>query len=267
MTDRDNQRPTPTTTGFETLSGTKIEVERRGQGTPMLVLYGEEALELDAPFLEELAQDHELIIPSPPGFGRSERPDWITSPDDIAYIYLDLIEKLTITKAPVLGFSLGGWIAAEMATKSSAFLSKLVLVGAFGIKPGGPFDRDIQDVWALPPDRVTVLKWSDTAKAKRDFASMSDEQLTIVARNAESFARFCWEPYMYNPKLKHRLHRIAAPTLLVWGANDGIVTPEYGKAYSSLIPGAQLALVPKAGHYPHLEQPQLFMQRVREFLR
>src|SRR5580698_3345148 len=93
---------------FEDLAGIRIEIERRGRGTPILVLYGEEALELDAPFLAELAHDHELIIPSPPGFGKSDRPDWMSSPDDIAYLYLDLSERLKLGPCPVIGFSLGG---------------------------------------------------------------------------------------------------------------------------------------------------------------
>ena len=66
------------------IGGVRLEIERRGQGQPLLLLYGEEALELEAPFVDELARDSELIIPSPPGFGASDRPDWITRPGDVA---------------------------------------------------------------------------------------------------------------------------------------------------------------------------------------
>jgi pimeloyl-ACP methyl ester carboxylesterase len=244
----------------------ELEVVRRGSGPPLLVLYGEEALELKSPVLDDLAKRYELIIPSPPGFGRSNRPDWITSPDDIAYLYLDLLDDLELRDIPLLGFSLGGWIAAEMATKNPSRFSKLVLVAPYGIKVGKPTEREIQDIWLLHPDEVTALKWHDPAHGKRDFPAMSDEALTIVARNTESFARFCWEPYMHNPKLKHRLHSIKAPTLLVWGENDGIVTPRYGAAYRDLIPGAELTVIPKAGHLPHIEQPEEFSRRLRGFL-
>ena len=251
---------------FVAIGDVTLELERRGKGKPLLLLYGEEALELDSPVLDELAKRHELIIPSPPGFGRSNRPDWITSTDDFAYIYLDLVEKLGLKKIPVIGFSLGGWIAAEMATKDDSFISKLVLVDPYGIKVGGPLDRDIQDIWLLHPDQVTKLKWADPAKGKRDFPSMPESKLEIVARNTESFARFCWEPYMHNPKLRHRLHRISVPTLLVWGKNDGLVTTDYGAAYKKLIPGAKLVSIAKAGHYPHLEQPAAFLETLRTFL-
>lgn len=259
--------PVKRSTQFITISDAKIELERRGKGKPLLLLPGEEALEPDAPFVDELARKFEVIIPQAPGYGRSNRPDWITNMDDIAYIYLDLIEKLGLTKLTVTGFSLGGWIAAEMATKDDSRFAKLVLVDAYGIKVGGPFDRDIQDIWLEHPRKVAALKWHDPENGKRDFPSMPESKLAIIARNTETTARFCWEPYMHNPKLKRRLHRIQVPTLVVWGKNDGIVTRDYGKAYSKLIPGAKFATIAKAGHYPHLEQPEAFMKAIGGFVR
>jgi len=249
------------------VSGMDIELERRGRGQPLLLLYGEEGLEPEAPFIDELAKHFEVFIPSPPGFGSSERPDWISNIDDISYIYLDLVEKLALKNVPVVGFSLGGWLAAEIATKDDSFISRLVLVDAYGVKPGGPYDRDIADFWCLHPSEVLKLKWHDPEKGKRDFPSMPEEKLTIIARNVESLARFCWEPFMHNPKLKRRLHRIKVPTRLIWGEHDGIVTPAYGKAYADAIPGAILQVIPGAGHFPQLEQPETFMAALREFLR
>ena len=244
----------------------KLQIERRGKGPPLLLLPGEEALERDAAFLDALAKSYEVITPWPPGFGRSTRPDWVTGPDDIAYMMLDIVDDLGLKDIPVIGFSFGGWIAAEMATKDDSFISKLVLVDAYGIKTGKPTDRDIADVWLLSPDEVMARKWHDVEKGKRDFKAMPEDALTVIARNNETFARFGWEPYLHNPKLKHRLHRIKAPTLLIWGGNDGIVTPQYGEAFRSLIPGARLAVIPQAGHLPHLEQPQAFMAELGKFL-
>jgi pimeloyl-ACP methyl ester carboxylesterase len=251
---------------FVDIAGTRIEVVRRGRDSPLLFLCSEEALELEAPVLDELARDHELIIPSPPGFGRSDRPDWITNPDDIAYFYLELLDLLGLANIAVVGCSLGGFIAAEMATKDDAAIEKLVLVGAYGVKLGGPSEIDIADIWVLNPKKVAALKWFDTARSERDFKSMPEEALEIVARNNESFARFCWEPLLHDPKLKYRLHRIKVPTLLIWGANDGIVSPEYGRAYADLIPNARMTVIDKAGHYPHLEQPAEFLRHLRSFL-
>ena len=248
-------------------AGTRIEVERRGAGKPLLLLAGEEALEPEAAFVDELARSHEVIIPSLPGYGASERPLWITDPHDLAFFALDLARKSGWKDATVIGFSLGGWIAAEMATMDQSFIGKLVLVAPYGVKLGGPTDRDIADIWLQHPDKVHALKWHDPAKGKRDFTKMPDEALTRIARNTETTARFCWEPYMHNPKLKHRLHRITVPTLLVWGANDGIVKADsYGRGYAGLIPGAKLEVIASAGHLPHIEQPDAFMKVLKGFI-
>ncbi|MGH6769910.1 MAG: alpha/beta fold hydrolase [Xanthobacteraceae bacterium] len=244
----------------------KLQIERRGKGPPLLLLPGEEGLEHEAPFLDELAKKYEVIILSAPGFGRSTRPDWITGPDDIAYMVLDVVDDLGLQNIPVVGFSFGGWIAAEMATKDDSFISKLVLVDPYGIKTGKPTEREIADVWLLGADEVTALKWHDAANAKRDFKSMPEDKLTIVARDRETFARFGWEPYLHNPKLKHRLHRIKVPTLLIWGENDGIVTTRYGETFRKLIPGTRLVTIPKAGHLPQIEQPQAFLAELNTFL-
>jgi pimeloyl-ACP methyl ester carboxylesterase len=248
------------------VSGMDIEVRTYGTGAPLFLLAGEEQLEVDSPFVNELAKNHKVIMPSPPGFGVSGRPDWLTNPDDLAYIMLDLMEKLGIENAPVVGCSLGGWIAAEMATKDDSRFSSLTLIGAYGVKIGGPYDVDIQDLWVQHPAKVTAMKWRDVEKSKRDYASMTDAQLSVIARNTETFARFCWEPYMHNPKLKHRLHRIATPTLVIWGENDGVATTAYGKAYAGLIEGAKFTTIPEAGHYPQIEQPEAVLKALNAFL-
>jgi len=95
---------------------------------------------------------------------------------------------------------------------------------------------------------------------------MPDDALEVIARNRESLVLFCWDPYLHNPKLIHRLHRITVPTLVLWGESDGIVTPEYGRAYSEKIPNAQFETIAKAGHLPHLEQPKAFVATIEKFL-
>jgi pimeloyl-ACP methyl ester carboxylesterase len=248
------------------LAGIGIEVKRRGSGAPLVLFHDEEALTPESPVVEALAAGHEVIIPSPPGFGKSDRPDWLENIDDLSYIMLDFLDHEGINEASVIGFGLGGWLAAEIATKTCAHIARLVLVDPLGIKVGGPFDRDIQDIWYLPADKVRELKYADPKNGEIDYTQMPDEALEIVARNRETLARLCWQPYMHNPKLKKRLHRITAPTLVVWGAKDGIVTTDYGKAFAAEISGARFEVIDNAGHYPHLEQPDAFLKTLNGFL-
>ncbi len=251
----------------KTIQGAKLEIERRGKGSPLLLLLSEEEqLDLASPFVAGLAETYELLIPHYPGFGRSERPEWVSSPDDISYMLLDLLDAEGLQNIPVVGLSLGGWIALEMAVKARGIFSKVVLVDAIGVKHGGVFDRDIQDIWTSHPAKVEAWKWHDAAKSKRDFGAMAEEDVSIHARNIESFARFCWDPYMHNPKLKRRLHRVTAPVQVIWGENDGVVTPAYGKAFAEAFANGRFETVAAAGHYPQIEQPAETLARTLAFL-
>jgi pimeloyl-ACP methyl ester carboxylesterase len=243
-----------------------LEIFRFGTGPKLLLLESEEQLERDSPLVSELARSFEVIIPSPPGFGRSNRPEWVDNMDDISYLYLDMMRRLDMRDTTVLGFSLGGWIALELASKNCSLLKKTVLVSPYGVKHSGPTERDIADIWLLSIPEVARRKWRDPEKGKRDFPSMPEEYLRIVARNNESFARFCWSPYMHNPKLKKRLHNIHVPVHFIWGEHDGIVDIDYGKEYAAAISGATFASVPDAGHLPHIEQPQAFMKELAKYL-
>src|SRR5262249_59769565 len=176
---------------FLGIPGFRLALVRAGRAKPLLLLYGEEALELEPPFLELLTADRELIIPSPPGFGASERPDWVTNPDDIAYLYLELLDRLYLKGIAALGCSLGGWIALEMATKDAGAFSKMALVAPYGVMFGAQDEREIADIWMLHPDAVAKLKWFDQSKGERNYKSMPEEALTIIARNNERFARLC----------------------------------------------------------------------------
>jgi pimeloyl-ACP methyl ester carboxylesterase len=248
------------------IGGAEIEILRRGAGRPLLLLPGEDMLETDSAFVAGLGKNFEVIIPSPPGFGRSSRPDWLIAPSDLAYLLLSLIKKLGIAGAPTIGCSLGGWIAAEMAVMDDDAFARLVLIDPYGVKLGGPTARDFVDLWQLAPAKRDALKWRDPEKAKRDTTKLGDDELGRIARNLETFAQLSWEPYLHNPKLKHLLYRIAAPTLILWGEQDGIAGVDYARGYAQLIPGASVATIADSGHYPHLEQPDAVLRRVGEFL-
>ena len=207
------------------------------------------------PFIARLAARFTVYVPSHPGFGRSALPRFMTSVDDLAYFYLDLIEHLDLREIILVGASFGGWLAAEIATKSRERIRRLILIDPVGIKLGDRETADIVDIFATKQSELDRLTYREPELAKIDGAQMSEEEAFIMFRNRESTGLFAWSPYMHNPKLKTRLHRIRVPTLLLWGDSDGIVTPSYGEHYAALIPGATFALIERAGHFPHIEQP------------
>jgi pimeloyl-ACP methyl ester carboxylesterase len=250
-----------------TLHGIRLELVERGAGRPILWLHGEEGLDPDATFLDRLAECGHVIAPSHPGFGHSPEVDSVDTVDDLSYLYLDLLAERDARDALVIGASLGGWIAAELAVKSTARLARLVLVAPLGIKVGDREARDIPDIWALDPEEVLRLQYADPSRAAVDYTKLSEDRGTVIARNREASVLYAWDPYFHNPKLKHRLHRIDVPALLLWGADDRFVTPGYyGAAYQALIPGARLETIAGAGHFPHLEQPHAFAERVAAFV-
>ena len=250
-----------------TLHGVQLDVYEQGQGRPILLLHGEDGPYPQTPFFSLLAEQGRVILPTHPSFGQAPDANNIDTVDDLAYLYLDLLDEYDLRNAVVIGCSLGGWIAAEMAVRSTARLSRLVLVAPLGIKVGDRETRDIPDIFALPPEEVVRLQYHDPTQATVDYASLSDDALTAIARNREATALYAWEPYFHNPKLRQRLHRIAIPTLLVWGASDRFVTPDYyGTAYRDAIPGAQLTVIDRAGHWPQVEQPEAVVERVGAFL-
>jgi pimeloyl-ACP methyl ester carboxylesterase len=253
--------------GWCTVHDVQLEMIDCGQGRPILFLHGEDGLDPQAPFLSLLANQGHVFAPSHPAFGHSPEVDWIDTIDDLSYLYLDLLETQKLQDVIVIGSSLGGWIAAEMAVKSTALIAKLILVAPVGIKVGDRETRDIPDIFALPPTEVTKLIYHDPSFAAVDYSKLSDDQLTAMARNREATVLYAWEPYFHNPKLWRRLRRIDVPTLLLWGANDQFVTPGYyGAAYCDAIPGARLETIERTGHLPHIEQPEAVVEKIRMFI-
>ena len=248
------------------VQGIELEVLRRGKGRPILALHGFDTIDPAAPFLDLLARHGEVIAPSSPGFGQSPRPKDFDKVYDLVHLYLAALDALSGDKVTLLGFSFGGWLAAEVAAACSHRLDKLVLVDPLGIKISDRETPDILDIFNKSPEEVRRCSWHDPNTFAPDYNAMSDEGLVIHARNREALCLYAWHPYMYNPQLPRWLGCIDAPTLLVWGASDGVVTPNYGRAYARLIPGSQFALIEAAGHHPEIEQPEAFVERFAAFL-
>ena len=246
------------------LPGASVDVIRIGAGPKLFMLHGGDGPAASMPFADKLAESFEIIAPIHPGFAGSAIPDHFDDMQDLLFLYLDLIDALDLDDAVMMGFSFGGWIAAEIAVISTSRISKLILVDSVGVKVGGREDRDIADVFATRPDELTRLMWHNPSNAPIP-ADMTDAEQEIVESNRVALALYTWQPYMHNPKLTNRLHRINVPTLVNWGENDGLVTPDYGKAFCAKIPGAEMVVIPGAGHSPQVEQPDNFVECVTTF--
>jgi pimeloyl-ACP methyl ester carboxylesterase len=251
---------------FVTISGIRIELFEQGHGRPLLFLHPAIGSAGSAAVLERLAARARVLAPVHPGFGRSEAPKSFDSIDDLAYFYLDFCDALALEKLAVVGVSFGGWLAAEMAIKSTARMSHLVLANPVGIKLGGREQRDIADIFAVTEEEFLALAYCDPAVGKHDYKAMPEADVLAASRNREATARYAWSPYMHDPKLKGRLHRIRMPTLVLWGMSDRVLAESYGRAYCAAIPGARFAAIERAGHFPHAEQPQLFADAVLAFI-
>jgi pimeloyl-ACP methyl ester carboxylesterase len=244
----------------------ELETLRRGAGRSIVLLHGFQPIDPTARFVELLSRHGEVIAPSNPGFGHSERPKDFDTVYDLVHLYLDLLDLLPGDRVTLVGFSFGGWLAAEVATACSHRIDKLVLVDPLGIKVSGRETRDILDVFNASPEEVRRCSWHDPDRFAPDFNAMSDEALVVYARSREALCLYAWHPYMYNPQLPRWLGRIKVPTLLLWGESDRIVTPDYGRAYSRLIPDSRFDLIERAGHHPEIEQPEVFVERVARFI-
>ena len=247
------------------VKGANIRLLRGGRaGAPPLVfLHGAGGHTGWMGFLDALAQDFAVFAPEHPGFGRSDDPSWLDEIGDLAFFYLDFLETLGLDRVHLVGTSLGGWIAAELAVRNQTRLASLTLVGAVGITAHG---RPIDDIFRMPVDENLRRFYADPERAARRLGDMAAVDMNLVAKNRATVMRLAYRPRFHNPSLAKWLHRIAVPTLLVWGDKDGLVPPEFGEAYHAAIPGSRLAVLANAGHAPFDEQKDAFLATFRAFI-
>jgi pimeloyl-ACP methyl ester carboxylesterase len=244
-----------------------LEAFEAGDGPPLLFLHGGDYVAQNRPFLERLARRRRVVAPRHPGFGRSERPDGYRTVHDLAYLYLDWLDREGGENTTVVGSSFGGWIALEMAVRNAGRIGRLVLIDSLGLKFGGREERDIADIYALPEDELRRRTFVEPERWVPDYTALSDEAATAIVRDREATALYGWRPYMHDPALKQWLHRVRVPALLIWGENDGIVTPDYGEKLGRCLPDARFERVARAGHYPQIERPDEVAAMIEGFAR
>ncbi len=245
-----------------------LAMVRGGAGKPLLVMHEELGYPGWLRWQSALARERTLLIPMHPGFGRTPRLDWMASVRDLASFYGRLLRQLRLAPVDVIGFSLGGWIAAEMAVDNPAQLRRMVLVAPMGIRPPLGEIFDLYNVTVNAYLRASVHDPQQTPEMKRLFAAPAAlAQLEAWEDARIQTARLAWRPYMYNPSLPYLLEGVSGlPTALVWGSEDRIVPLSAGHAYRDALGGSRLEVIDGAGHRPELEATDGFVGLVREFL-
>lgn len=252
------------------VAGFEIQTRRLGHGPQLLFLHGAGgAGDLfpggqPAPFLAELAQHHEVHVPEHPGYGVQERPEWLDNIHDLAYFYLDYLEAAGLRQVHLVGQSLGGWVALELAVRNTAALRSLTLIGAAGIHVKGVAKGDIF-LWSRDESAQRMFRNPEAREAFLGRAIPPDQQKAFL-RNRETTALLAWQPRLYDPNLHKWLHRIDVPTQVVWAENDEVLPPGYGEAMARLIPNARLSVIPDSGHLLYLDRPAALACLVRKFI-
>jgi len=249
------------------VGGIKVHTLIGGRGDPLLVLHGAGGSRGWRRWMARLAQRFTLYAPTHPGFGGSDAAEWMEGIGDLARFYLWFLDVAGLARPHLLGHSIGGWTAAEMAVTAPRAIDRLVLVAAAGLKPE---QGEIRDIFYHTPsdlarmavhDPATVPEWDELFGRPP-----TPEQAESAVRNREMAARLTWRPYMHDPRLAHFLPRAAMPTLIVWGREDRIVPVTCGEQYRRLMPHATLHVLDRCGHQPPLEQPDAFATLVGRFL-
>ncbi len=241
-----------------------------GEGPPLLYLHGAGP---DVEWLEaheRLAARHTVYLPAHPGFSSSTGIDEVDGIFDLVLHYVDLLDALELETTAVVGTSLGGWIAAEIAALYPSRVARLVLVDAVGIWLDA---QPIAEMFSTPPPELAKVLFHDQShpiammmQAFTSIADIPDEIVLPQLKAMEATARVGWNPYLHDPKLEGRLGRVTAPTLVLWGRQDGLVPLAYGERWRERIRGARLEIIEECGHLPPVERPAAFAEAVLGFL-
>jgi pimeloyl-ACP methyl ester carboxylesterase len=236
----------------------------RGEGHPFLLLHGGGGPQTVTGFADLLAAERHahVITPTHPGFGGTARPDELTTIGRLARLYVELLDRLDLDGVTVVGNSIGGWIAAEMALLDTGRISSLLLIDAVGIEvPGHP----VVDFFGLTFPEVAERSFYEPAKFLIDPSTMTPQERAVLAGNRAALTVYAGDTGMMDPTLRERLSAAALPTRVIWGDHDRIADPDYGRAYAGAIPGAEFVLLTETGHLPQLESPKRLIPAVWDF--
>jgi pimeloyl-ACP methyl ester carboxylesterase len=241
-----------------------VRMLRGGSGPPVLFLHGANGLPQWLPFFEQIAARCDLRVPEHPGYGTSDNPAWLRDIGDLAMYYLDFLDALDEPKVHLVGQSLGGWAAAEMAVRNCTHIASLTLLDPAGLRVKGLLSGD-NFIWDAD-EAVRNLYYDQSLADKMLAMPVSDEQADIALGNRFTTAKLGWQPRWYNPSLERWLHRITVPTLVVWGENDKLFPKEYAARWGERIPGCKVEIIPECGHVPAIEKPDITAKKILDLV-
>jgi pimeloyl-ACP methyl ester carboxylesterase len=249
--------------------GCSVRVFEAGRGEPLVFLHGAGGFLGREDFLDKLAETFHVVAPELPGFGESSGEERLEDMQDFALHGWDVVEALGLSKVHLVGHSMGGMIAAEMAALAANDVKRLVLVGAAGLWiPEHP----IPDLYAmLPHEYPRYLAHDQQFGLKLLTGGLDFSNLDVLAEfyiaNSRRMAMAGKILFpIPNRRRSKRLYRIKAETLVLWGEDDLLIPPVYGEKFRELIPGARLVKIREAGHLLPYEQPEMFVSTVAGFL-
>jgi pimeloyl-ACP methyl ester carboxylesterase len=240
----------------------ELSFSDNGAGRPHLLLHGGAGPQSISGLAAALQKSYRSIVPIHPGFAGKPRPEWFGRISDLALVYLALLERLKLQDVVIVGNSVGGWIAAEMALRHSPRIAGVVLLNACGIDTGSP-SRHIVDPMKLAPAERAALAFHDPARYA--IAPTTPEALTQMAANQSTLRIYAGEPFMHDPSLHVRLSHMPVPARVIWGESDGIVDVAYGQRFAAAMPNSRFDIVSQAGHFPHIEQLVKVVELIEEF--
>jgi pimeloyl-ACP methyl ester carboxylesterase len=253
----------------DTKKGTRCRVLEAGSGTPLVFLHSAGGLLRDNPFLDRLAQRYHVFAPEWPGYGESTGEDLLEDMLDFALHGWDLVDALGLRQPHLIGHSMGGMIAAEMACLAPREVGKLALAAPAGLWLD---EHPIPDIFAALPYQLAELLFHDPQAGQQLLtggADLSDmealKEFYIASQRRLTMAGKILFP-IPNRRLSKRLYRLTAPTLILWGAADRLIVPAYAARWTTAIPAARVQMIDAAGHMLPYEQPEAFAAAVAEFL-
>jgi pimeloyl-ACP methyl ester carboxylesterase len=249
---------------FIDVNGLQTAYRRKGKGEAVLFLHGASSTRMWLPMYERFADSVDFIAPEHPGFGATDRPDWLESFNDLVIHYDQFLAELNIDRLHLVGWSLGGWTAAELASYYPRILKSLTLIVPIGLRLR---DNPGVDIFQLLPEELVDLLFND----KDAIAAVAPdpgnfEEICQAHYEASTFAKLIWSP-RYNLALEHRLQRLQCPTLVVKAEDDRLVPNEMADRFAEVIPGAKTATIPETGHALCIERPNETADAILAFIK